>query len=281
MSHAGVCATDLALLAGYMGFRGVPGHEFVGVSTTGPLTGQRVVGEINAACGECEFCQGPIGPRHCPSRTVLGILNHGGAFAEELVLPTDNLLPVPDAVSDEAATFTEPVAAAFEILEQIQPEGRAAVVGDGRLGLICALVLSDHCEVEVIGRHPERAALFDGKLRWVTPPEGARYDLLVEATGRPQMIQEVLSWVRPRGTVVLKTTAERPAPLDLSLLVVNELTLLGSRCGPFAPALEWLSVHGGLVERMVEERLPLDRAEEAMALARGRLKVLVDVRSPG
>ena len=278
--QAGVCATDLALRGGYMGFSGVPGHEFVGVALDGPLEGERVVGEINLACGTCATCRAGL-PRHCPTRTVLGILHHGGAFAEELVLPLENLHRVPDGVSDAAATFTEPLAAAFEIPEQVDVVGaRALVVGDGRLGMLCAQVLARRgATVEVVGRHPDRARLTGQEIRWVAPPSAPEHDLVVEATGRPDVLQQAMGWVRPRGTLVLKTTAESPAALDLAPLVVNEVTLVGSRCGPFSPALELLASGEIDVEGMVDVRLPLERAAEALdqAARPGVLKVLIQV----
>ena len=280
--RAGICATDLALKRGYMDFAGVPGHEFVGVALDGPLAGRRVVGGINAACGDCATCRAGR-PRHCPNRTVLGILGRGGAFAEELVLPAANLLPVPDAVGTDAATFAEPLAAAFEIVEQtdLGEVGRALVVGDGRLGLLCAQVLALHVpRVDVAGRHPERAARLAADLRWVADPAAEeRYDLVVEATGAPEVLAAALGFVRPRGTVVLKTTAERPATLDLAPLVVDEITLVGSRCGPFEPALEALAAGRVQVEPLVEARYPLEQGAEAFERAgrRGVLKVLVDV----
>ena len=209
---AGVCATDLALVRGYMGFEGVPGHEFVGLALDGPLAGRRVVGEINAACGECPACRAEDswGERHCANRSVLGILDRGGAFAEELALPTANLHPVPEGVSDEAATFTEPLAAAFEIPEQLElaPGEHALVVGDGRLGLLCAQVLASRgLHVELAGRHPERGALFPGAgIRHLGDLAGAGtgYDLVVEATGHPAVLQEALARVRPRGRLVAR-----------------------------------------------------------------------------
>lgn len=283
--RAGVCATDLALQRGYMGFRGVPGHEFVGVALDGPLAGRRVVGEINAACGLCPACRGGL-ERHCPERTVLGILGLGGAFAEELALPARNLHAVPEGVSTDAATFTEPLAAAFELAEQIDlgAVSSALVAGDGRLGLLCAQVLALSVgEVALAGRHPERAALVGGALRWVDDPERGAWDLVVEATGDPAVLARALEWVRPRGTVALKTTAERPATLDLAPLVVNEVTLVGSRCGPFAPALDALAAGRVAVEPLVQARFGLEQGPEAFAHAarRGVLKVLVDVAATG
>lgn len=282
---AGVCATDLALTRGYMDFRGVPGHEFVGTALDGPWAGRRVVGEINAACGACPRCAAGLG-RHCAQRSVLGILARPGAFAEELCLPQTNLHLVPDAVSTDAATFTEPLAAAFEIAEQLDLRSMesALVVGDGRLGLLCAQVLaSEGVAVTLAGRHPERGAFLDARVRHVGGLDGvpadARFDLAVEATGHPDVLQSVLSFVRPRGTVVLKTTAESRASLDLAPVVIDELTLVGSRCGPFEPALDALARGAIAVEPMIHGRAPLEEGAAAFELAArpGVLKVLVDV----
>lgn len=279
--NAGVCATDLALLRGYMGFEGVPGHEFVGRAMEGPLAGQRVVGEINCGCGECPPCRSGD-PRHCPTRTVLGILGRGGAFAEELSLPLANLHPVPDRVSNAAATFTEPLAAAFEILEQVPDvhDARALVMGDGRLGLLCAAVLQRAgATLEVLGRHPERAGLLGPALTYTDRPDAASYDLVVEATGVPEMLQHALTFVRPRGRLILKTTAESAPELDLAPIVIHEITVIGSRCGPFPRALAALEEGALTVENLIQARRPLSAGPEALALAgeRGRLKVLIDV----
>jgi threonine dehydrogenase-like Zn-dependent dehydrogenase len=283
--QVGICATDLALVRGYMGFSGTPGHEFVGRVLEGPRAGQRVVGEINAPCGTCPTCR-DISPRHCPHRTVLGILGRPGALAERIALPHGCLHPVPDAVSTDAATFVEPLAAAFEIPEQVTLRAgeRALVAGDGRLGLLCAQVLElAGLRVTVAGRHPERAALLPAGIEhrmglFETAPE--RYALVVEATGDPSTLQRLLPLVRPRGTVVLKTTSERPAPLDLAPAVVDELTLVGSRCGPFAPALAALARGEIQVEGLIAARYPLAEAPAALAHAGrpGTLKVLVKVR---
>jgi threonine dehydrogenase-like Zn-dependent dehydrogenase len=285
--HAGICATDLALVRGYMGYRCVPGHEFVGEALDGPLAGERVVGEINAACGSCASCAAG-NERHCPTRTVLGILGRAGAFAEELVLPARNLHRVPDGVSSEAATFTEPLAAAFEIPEQLDLSAArtALVVGDGRLGLLCAQVLALHgLDVALAGRHPERASLLARDVRPVGPLElgpGAasadeRFDLVVEATGSPGVLQAALTRVRPRGTLLLKTTSEAPASLDLAPLVVDEIRLQGSRCGPFEPALAALAAGEVNVEPLIHARFPLHDGVRALerAAAPGTLKVLL------
>jgi threonine dehydrogenase-like Zn-dependent dehydrogenase len=290
--RAGVCATDLALRRGYMGFRGVPGHEFVGEALDGPLAGQRVVGEINAGCGECPRCRAGD-PRHCETRSVLGILERPGAFAEELALPTTNLLAVPPEVSLEAATFAEPLAAAFEIAEQIELARfeRALVAGDGRLGLLCAHVLARAgLDVTVAGRHEARASLLpDGvnlerglledETEDETEADGRRFDLAVEATGNPQALARLVPRMAPRGTLVLKTTTERDPVLPLALVVVNELTLVGSRCGRFEPALEALAGGDVPVERFVEATFPLEEAPAAFerAAAPGTLKVLFDL----
>jgi threonine dehydrogenase-like Zn-dependent dehydrogenase len=285
--RAGICATDLALARGYMEFTGVPGHEFVGRALDGPLAGRRVVGEINAACGRCPTCAAG-GDRHCPDRTVLGIWRRPGAFAEELSLPARNLMPVPDGVSTDAATFTEPLAAALAIGEQVdlRPGERALVAGDGKLGILCAWALArSGLAVTLAGRHPERADLLPPGARLAVgllEPGAAvdgRFDLAVEATGRADTLPRVLPLVRPRGTVVLKTTTEVPLSIDSAVAVVNELRLIGSRCGRFAPALALLAAREVPVERLVAARYPLREGARAIAHAgtRGVLKVLLDV----
>lgn len=292
--QAGICATDQALAKGYMGFAGVPGHEFVGVALDGPLAGRRVVGEINAGCGECAQCRAGDS-RHCMERTVLGILDHPGAFAEQIALPDRNLLAVPDAVTDDAATFAEPLAAALHIGDDIDltTHRRALVAGDGKLGLLCAWALAVRgCEVTVAGRHAERQALLPAgtalHTSWLDqdgPPAAAvgAFDLAVEATGNATVLPRLLPLVRPRGTIVLKTTTERPTEADLSLLVVHELRLVGSRCGAFAPALAALARGAVPVERLIAARYPLADAQAAFAHAgtKGTLKVLLQMPGDG
>lgn len=285
---AGICATDQALRRGYMGFRGVPGHEFVGIALEGPLQGRRVVGEINAGCGACDDCRAGFA-RHCAGRTVLGIAGLPGAFAEQLALPTRNLLPVPDALDDDQAVFTEPLAAALHIADDVdlRCHPRALVAGDGKLGLLCALVLRQHgCSVTVAGRHPERRALLGSDIAfasgWLeedsTVPDGtAPFDLAVEATGDPTVLSRLGALVRPRGTIVLKTTSELPAALDLAAVVVHEQRLLGSRCGRFRPALQALQ-SGAIDPRpLIAARYPLSDVRTAFDHAgrRGTLKVLL------
>ncbi|QDU67535.1 2-deoxy-scyllo-inosamine dehydrogenase [Planctomycetes bacterium Pla86] len=283
---AGVCATDLALAQGYMGFKGVPGHEFVGLALDGPLEGRRVVGEINAGCGTCGCCRAGD-PRHCESRSVLGILGRDGAFAEELRLPHGNLVEVPDGVDDDAATFTEPLAAALALLDCLgdaRPE-RALVVGDGRLGLLCAWALADvGINVDLLGRHPERGAWAGERVRHMSRPlddrpPPRRYPLVVEACGRTDAVARALAWTAPRGTLVLKTTGAEPVLLDLAPLVVDEIRLVGSRCGRFEPALAALA-QGRLDPRaLIEGRYPLEQAPLALehAARGGVLKILVDI----
>lgn len=285
---AGVCATDLALVDGYMNYRGVPGHEFVGMAIDGPFAGKRVVGEINAGCGQCLDCRAGDA-RHCAARTVLGILNRSGAFAEELCLPTGNLLVVPDGVSDDLAVFAEPLAAAFQIPAELDLSAvrHALVIGDGRLGLLCAQVLLDAgLHVDLAGRHPERAQLFarrpsflEGRFEPNAPQPPPEWDLVVEATGRPALLASALAAVAPRGTVVLKTTSAESAELDLAPLVIKEVRLVGSRCGHFAPAIAALADGRIRPEGMIDARYPLERGSDALAHAArpGVLKVLIDV----
>lgn len=290
---AGVCATDLALARGYMGFAGVPGHEFVGVALDGPHAGQRVVGEINAGCGRCSRCLSGDG-RHCPGRSVLGILGRPGAFAERLCLPSGNLLRVPAEVPDEVAVFAEPLAAALAILEPARtalaraPQGACGlVIGDGRLGLLCAHVLAathPQGRVDLLGRHPERAAwVGPGARHWGQPlgPEPARqrYPLVVEASGQAAALAWALPWVEPRGTLVLKTTSEQALALDWAPVVIDELTIQGSRCGRLAEALAWMQSGRFDPRPLIAARLPLERGLEAFELAQrgGVLKILVDI----
>lgn len=289
---AGVCATDLALAEGYMHFEGIPGHEFVGRALTGPLQGQRVVGELNAGCGSCPTCLGQDGldRRHCPHRTVLGILGRPGAFAERLALPSANLLAVPDSVTDVEAVFVEPLAAAFEIVEQVRPKPgtRTLVVGDGRLGLLIAKVLLDAgCTVDLVGRHPERTpAGAQARPDLLEEPAPAsyteRYPLAIEATGNPEVLGQLFGWVRPRGTLVLKTTVGRPTPLDLTPAVVDELTILGSRCGRFDVALRALAEKRIEVDSAVHAQYPLAEVATAFqeAARPGVLKILIRCQEP-
>lgn len=287
MLVAGVCNTDLELQHGYYGFEGTPGHEFVGEvieADTAELVGRRVVGEINLTCGACDWCRKGLS-RHCPTRTVLGILKHPGAFAEQLTLPERNLHVVPEEISLETAVFTEPLAAACEILDQVKiPKGApVAVLGDGKLGLLIAQVLEIHgARVHHFGRHEEKlriseaagieTELIDGKL-----PQAA-YDWVVDATGSVRGLQQAVMMTRPRGTLILKSTVGDPVSVDTAPIVVNEITVVGSRCGAFEPALALLRDNRISVGDMVVAQYPLDRAAEAFSHAarRGTLKVLLE-----
>lgn len=265
LTRAGICATDLELVKGYAGFRGVLGHEFVGVveaADDGRWVGRRVVGTINLACRRCRVCAGS-GPEHCPHRTVLGIIGKDGAFADYLTLPEANLIEVPDALPDEVAVFTEPLAAALRIREQVAvaPTARIAVVGPGRLGLLIAQVLAlAGSRVTVLGRRdaslelPRRLGLEVGL---VAEQDDDAFDLVVEATGNDAGLAESLRLVRPLGTLVLKSTFAGQAAVDLTKLVVGEVNVVGSRCGPFAPALRLLASRAVAVEPLVEGDYPL------------------------
>lgn len=289
--QAGICNTDLEITRGYFGFKGVPGHEFVGrveSSRTPSLVGARVVGEINAACRRCEVCRSGWG-RHCPRRSVLGILNRDGAFREYFTLPEQNLHAVPDSISDDDAVFVEPVAAACEILDQvdIRRVEKIAVLGDGKLGLLIAMVLAQarpaaHPPVALIGKHPENMRLVEDlgvstlHLRSAQTVHRS-LELVVEATGSPSGLDLALRLLKPRGTVVLKSTFHGQQSFDPASLVVDELTLLGSRCGRFEPALDLLAGKRIRPSRLIRDSLPLTRAVEAFRLAQspGALKVLL------
>lgn len=284
---AGVCNTDLELVRGYSPYTGVPGHEFVGVVEAAPgapeWTGRRIVGEINAVCGDCPTCQAGR-PRHCERRTVLGIVARNGAFATHLVLPVANLHEVPERVPDEAAVFTEPTAAALEIREQV-PVGsgdRVVVIGAGKLGhLVARTLATTGCHLLVVGRSPRALDLLSSAgIRTGTADALAerQADVVVECTGNPEGFEIARRAVRPRGTIVLKSTYHGRLSLDMAPLVVDEITLVGSRCGPFAPALELLS-SGALDPRsLIDARYPLSQAVEAFehAAQPGTLKILVD-----
>jgi len=281
---AGICRTDVEITRGYLDFRGTLGHEWVGrvVAAGDPqLVGRRVVGEINLACGRCALCAAGLG-RHCPTRRVLGIVGADGAFADLIVVPERNLHLVPDGIPDTAAVFTEPLAAACEILEQIGAVSgaRAVVLGAGKLGLLVAQVLvRAGAEVIVAARHPaQQARAARLGITGVTAQPGA--DLVVDATGNADGLRQALALVRPRGTVVLKTTVAGEHRLDLAPAVVNEITLVGSRCGRFAPALEALADGTVAVEPLIDAVVPLDEGVGAFdrAAAAGAMKILLDAR---
>jgi threonine dehydrogenase-like Zn-dependent dehydrogenase len=285
---AGICSTDLQIFKGYMGFRGVPGHEFVGEAVEGPpaFMGKRVVGEINFACGRCEFCRRGLG-RHCAKRQVMGILGADGCFAEAVAVPARNLHLVPDGVSDEEAVFTEPLAAAFEILEQVEIDftREVLVFGDGKLGLLCAQVVAlTGARVTLVGKHADKLRLAKGAgVRTVLladwKPQSA--DIVVEATGSTAGLELALGAVRPRGTLVLKSTCAEEHRLSLAPVVINEITVIGSRCGVFPPALDALAQKKVRVAPMIEKIYPLSDALDAVAHAGrgGALKILLGNQS--
>jgi threonine dehydrogenase-like Zn-dependent dehydrogenase len=287
---SGICNTDLEIVRGYAGFEGTLGHEFVGIveeaADASELVGKRVVGEINAGCGTCERCVGGD-PRHCPNRTVLGIVGRDGAHAEFLRLPSRNLLVVPDEVTNEQAVFTEPLAAAYGITERVEigPDTRVAVIGDGKLGLLCAMSLSLRSEhVTLIGKHPEKLAIAHdigndtAMADEVGPEMQKQFDVVVEASGSESGFLSALDLVRPRGKIVLKSTFHGTPTWAAARVVVDEITIVGSRCGRFAPALELLANGKIPVERLVSEIWPLSRGVEAMARTgeQGMLKILLD-----
>ncbi len=282
----GICNTDLELQRGYYGFIGTPGHEFVGEVVEADdlsLHGRRVVGEINLGCGVCEWCTRHLG-RHCPHRTVLGIVRHPGAFQEFFTLPERNLHVVPDLVSTETAVFTEPLAAACEILDQldIPCSSRVAVLGDGKLGLLIAQTLNAHgYVVHQFGRHRDKLRIAEevGVRTEVAAGDlpSAAFDWVVDATGSPEGLRQAVQMARPRGTVILKSTQHGLVPVDTAPVIVNEITLVGSRCGRFEPALDLLSRGLINVRDMISERRRLADAPLAFeqAARKGCMKVLL------
>jgi len=287
---AGICSTDIGLLRGMYPFAGIPGHEFVGTVEEGPedLRGQRVVAEINAVCGNCARCRRGT-PRHCARRTVLGIQDRDGAFAEYLSVPAANLHRVPDSLSTAAATFTEPLAAALEILEQIAvgPEDRVLLVGDGKLGQLIAQVLArTGCALHAVGRHPRKLDLLrERAIECISAEEtaGADFDIAIECTGSTEGFGIARGALRPCGTLVLKSTYPGALELDATSIVVDEISVLGSRCGPFAPALRLLEEGAIAVESLIDATYGLDDGVQAFdhAQRKGVLKVLLSKEEAG
>lgn len=274
---AGICGTDLEILNGYMKYTGILGHEFVGtvVKSNNPdLIGKRVVGEINAGCTKCDFCIRGM-ERHCPSRTVLGILKRDGAFAEFLSLPEKNLHIIPDSISDEQAVFVEPLAAAFEINEQIslKPEWNVAVVGDGRLAQLIIQVIKLTCsKITCFGKHQNKLeGLIQSGIKikiGIESTDEQLFDLVVEATGSNSGFTDTMKLVKPRGTVVLKSTIASRENLDLTSTIINEITLIGSRCGLFKPAIDALATGVISVNSMIDSTFSLDKFEDAIIHAK-------------
>ncbi len=284
--QAGICNTDLELIRGYYPYTGILGHEFVGIVTEGPdyLKQKRVVGEINAACGYCYYCQKKQ-PTHCENRTVLGIVNRNGAFSEYLTLPIRNLHPLPAQVSTDAATFTEPIAAALEIQQQVKiaPNHRVLVVGDGKLGQLVAQTLAlTGCDLFVVGRYSEKLALladFGIQTGFQEMITARSFDIAVECTGNPEGFELARVSLRPSGVLVLKSTYAGKLTLDASAIVVDELTVIGSRCGPFEKAIALLEEDKIKVECLIQGRYSLKDGLNAFkhAQKRGKLKILLEM----
>jgi threonine dehydrogenase-like Zn-dependent dehydrogenase len=268
---AGICSTDLQIFKGYMKFQGVPGHEFVGSVSDGPQEWleRKVVGEINFGCRHCEYCGRDLS-RHCPNRTVMGILNADGAFAEYVALPAENLHLVPDSVSDEQAVFTEPLAAAFEILRQIQAStgDEILILGDGKLGNLCAQVLRlTGAKVTALGKHQDKLKLIKRtgvRTILLNDWKPRLFDVVVEATGSAAGLELAISAVRPRGTLVLKSTIAGAHQVSLAPIVINEIHLIGSRCGVFPDALDALAADRVSVAPLIEEVYPLEQGVQAI-----------------
>lgn len=283
---AGICSTDLELVKGYYPYAGILGHEFVGDVVESPdatWIGARVVGEINAACGSCEAC---LNNRrtHCENRTVLGIVNRDGVFAEYTTLPLENLQRVPDSVSDEAAVFTEPLAAALEIQQQIQiqPTDRVLLIGAGRLGQLIAQTLAlTGCGLRVVARHALQQSLLTARgIKLISEEEiqTGRWDIVVEATGSPDGFNLARKAIRPRGTLVLKSTYKGEMSVNFSSIVVDEINIIGSRCGPFAPALRLLENKAVDPTILIAAQYKLNDALKAFdhAAQAGALKILLE-----
>jgi threonine dehydrogenase-like Zn-dependent dehydrogenase len=279
--RVGICDTDLQLARGYMGFQGILGHEFVGETPEG----RRVTGEINNSCNKCPTCLAGR-PNHCPNRTVLGILGHDGAMADKVAVPTRNLHQIPDAIEDDAAVFIEPLAAAFRIVEQI-PLGlgvKMAVVGDGKLGLLCTWAARlTGAEMTLVGKHPAKLGLAGKDVRTIHLDDlagvGRPFDVVADCTGSPTGFTTALRIVRPGGTVVLKTTIAGDYAINLAPIVIDEVTVIGSRCGPFPRAIEALTRGEVDVRPLIGAEYSIERAEEAFAAAaeRGARKVILSI----
>jgi 2-desacetyl-2-hydroxyethyl bacteriochlorophyllide A dehydrogenase len=295
---AGICNTDLEIVKGYAGFRGILGHEFVGRVVESPgseMLGERVVGEINVGCGVCILCRAGDS-RHCAARTVLGIKNRDGAFAQYLSLPVRNLLPLPDSIADEEAVFVEPLAAACRILEQIEipPLTTVAVIGDGKLGQLIARVLAQTgCQLLVIGKHREKLNLLqtvaaqtfclenqdDPKASILRQTSGEKFDVVIETSGSEKGLASAASIVKPRGTIVLKSTHHKETSLNMAQIVVEEIQLIGSRCGRFQPAIDLLQKRAVDVRPLITQTLPITDGLEAYAQAAqpDSLKIILQI----
>ncbi len=283
---AGICGTDLEMIRGYIPFSGVLGHEFVGHVVEDPqneLTGQRVVGDINIGCGDCCWCKKGL-KNHCPERKVLGIVNKAGVFAPFVAVPRNNLHPVPRAISDQEAVFTEPVAAALQITEQVHIplSSSLAVLGDGRLGLLTALILAETgWDLLLLGHHPQKMERAEkpGIETMIAEEFKEQVDFVIECTGSSTGLEQALKIIRSRGTIILKSSIAGNTEVEMAELVRREINLVGSRCGPLAPALDLMNRKSLGLEELVDGIYPLARGEEALQRAeqRGTLKILLDM----
>ncbi len=287
VGFAGICGTDLEIARGYMQYRGVPGHEFAGrvaQSQNPALRGKRVVGEINAGCGRCAMCSAGLA-RHCPNRTVLGILGRDGAFAEFLRLPDANLNPIPDSMPDEVAVFVEPVAAAYEIFEQVHLSRNQtiAVIGDGRLGAIVALALkAEKYQPKVTGHHREKLARL-AELGLDTAEEFSvrdKFEVVIDCSGSGSGFRRAVELVRPRGKIILKSTAAASAEINLAPIVVNEISVIGSRCGRFEPALDALAAGKIDPRPLIDGVFALDDGLKGFEAAKNPLNFKILLRAP-
>jgi threonine dehydrogenase-like Zn-dependent dehydrogenase len=282
ISMAGICNTDIELTRGYMRFTGVPGHEFTGIveeSDTPALLKQRVVGEINIGCKKCSYCLQGL-ERHCPARSVVGILNRQGAFAEYISLPDRNLHRIPSTVGEKQAVFVEPLAAALEILEQvrIEPAARVAIIGDGKLALLVLQVLRPiGCQVWLFGKHSSKVRIAE-RFGAITASDGEKFDVVVEASGHTDGLAAAIGMCRPRGVLVLKSTYAGHVEYNPAKVVIDELTIVGSRCGPFEPAIRKLAESQVDVTPLISKVFRFHEAVEAFDYAQqeGVLKVLLN-----
>ena len=291
IASAGICNTDIEITRGYVpGFNGIPGHEFYGYVASVPdasydsLIGKRVTAEINCGCGKCSFCKADL-ERHCPDRTVIGIVNRNGAFAEYISVPVPSLVPLPDTIPDDSALFIEPLAAALEIQEQmaILPDHRVLLIGDGKLAQCLALTLKPTgCSLQVAGRHEWKTVLLQQQgisttLDHASLPDHA-FDIVIEASGSSAAFGEALTKVRPRGTIVLKSTYAKGFSFNPAPVVVNEITILGSRCGRFSSAISFLENHRPDLSCLISKRFPLTDGVMAFETAQRKdtMKVVID-----
>jgi len=293
VSMAGICNTDVEITKGYLGFRGIMGHEFVGIVEKAPeyaagFIHRRVVGEINNGCNTCDYCKAGL-QKHCSSRTTLGIQGKDGIFAEHAVLPVSNLHVVPESVSDEEAVFIEPLAAAYEIQEQIviKPAHAILVLGDGKLGLLCALVLNrSGAQVTLAGKHDQKLKIAGNQqiqtvnIETETLGKEKKYDIVVEATGSAEGFETALQYVKPRGIIVMKSTIASLQKINLAPLVIDEVTLIGSRCGPFEAAIQALAQKQIDVKPLISGIYTARDAEDAFkaAMKKENLKIIIDFR---